>query len=557
MASSVPCGPCGHDSITKNAEKWCTDCSEGFCIVCEKAHRAMKMSKDHNFIQIGDYREIENVKVCLECQEHGSKLEMYCKLHEMPICLACFPAKHKSCSDAIIPLAEAAKNAKTSTSLADLEHTINNTIGNIRECVKDREAAKEKMETQKIGIKKLISITRQNINDRLDDLERKSLNDLSTTYSSCTSKYQKLTNKLNTFEKNIKRFKEETSQLKRFAPDLHVFLSTHQMNIEVHNELIAIQEAISSIDNYNIEIEIHQGITSLLKDVDYFAKIKVENSTISFPFKDAKTDQAQLPAQIRRSVQNTRLELRKKITIKQNGKSMYISGCTILSNGNLLIADIDGRNVLLEYNDDGKLIHEILVSARPYYLSLIDSDHIAVSYGDQCYIEIIDLNKTIVFNRMKLKNCCWGISYSEGKIYAVVRDEGIVVLDMEGTIVNTIKCDIGNVDNITTSKTRIYYIDIHQNTVYCCSSNGKEIWSVKDKSLVCSEGISVDPDQNVFVVDFRNNNLVMLQDGGKVSKTLLTEADGIQHPTRVFYNKEKSQLLVCNKQNSVFLFSVI
>ncbi|CAG2203472.1 unnamed protein product [Mytilus edulis] len=285
MASSVPCGPCGHDSIKKNAEKWCTDCSEGFCNVCEKAHRAMKMSRYHNFIQIGDYREIENVKVCLECKEHGSKLEMYCKLHEMPICLACFPAKHKSCSDAIIPLAEAAKNAKASTSLADLEHTINNTIGNIRECVKDREAATEKMETQEIRIKKLISITRQNINDRLDDLERKLLNDLSTTYSSCTSKYQKLTNKLNTIEKVIKRVKEETSQLKRFAPDLHVFLNTHQMNIEIHNEVKAIQEAISSIDNYNIEIEIHQGITSLLKDVDCFAQIKVTKVPSAFHFK--------------------------------------------------------------------------------------------------------------------------------------------------------------------------------------------------------------------------------------------------------------------------------
>ncbi|CAG2205936.1 unnamed protein product [Mytilus edulis] len=509
MASSVPCGPCGHDSIKKNAEKWCTDCNEGFCNVCEKAHRAMKMSRYHNFIQIGDYREIENVKVCLECKEHGSKLEMYCKLHEMPICLACFPAKHKSCSDAIIPLAEAAKNAKTSTSLADLEHTINNTIGNIRECVKDREAAKEKMETQEIRIKKLISITRQNINDRLDDLERKLLNDLSTTYSSCTSKYQ----------------------------------NTHQMNIEIHNEVKAIQEAISSIDNYNIEIEIHQGITSLLKDVDCFAKIKVDNRTISFPFKDAKIDQAQLPAQIRRSVHNTRLELRKKITIKQNGKTMYISGCTILSNGNLLIADSNGHNVLLEYNDDGTFIREIPISGRPYCLSLVDTDYIAVSYGVKGYIEIIDYNKIIVIKSIKLKNSCWGISYSDGKIYVVVRGEGIVVLDMEGTILCAIMCNIANVFNITTSKTRIYYTESNQNTVYCCSSNGEEIWSFKDKSLLFSEGIAVDPDQNVFVVGFKSNNLLMLQDDGKVSKTLLTEADGIQNPTRVFYNKEKSLLL--------------
>ncbi|VDI70627.1 Hypothetical predicted protein [Mytilus galloprovincialis] len=448
----------------------------------------------------------------------------------MPICLACFPAKHNSCSDAIIPLAEAAKNVKTSTSLADLERTINNTIENIQECVKERETATERMETQEIRIRKLISITRQNINRHLDDLERKLLNDLSTTYSSCKSKYLKLTNKLTTIEKVIKRFKEETSQLKRFAPDLHVFLSTHQMNKEVQDKVKAIQEAISSIDNYNIEIEIHQGITSQLKDVDCFAKIKVEKSTISFPFKDAKIDHAQLPVQIRRTVHNTRLELRKKITIQQRGSIMYISGCTFLANGNLLIADTNGQDVLLEYNDDGKFIREKPISATPYTIALKDTDRIAVSYV-RPYIEIIDINKTIVIKRLKLKHNCLGISYSDGKIYVVVGGKGIVVLDMEGTIVNTIKCDSTDVFNITTSKNRIYYTEINRKTVNCCSSTGEKICSFKDKSLLFPGGIAVDHDQNVFVVDKHSNNLLMLQDGGKVSKTLLLKpmVYSIQH----------------------------
>ncbi|CAG2205937.1 unnamed protein product [Mytilus edulis] len=462
--------------------------------------------------------------------------------------------KHKGCFDAIIPLAEAAKNAKHRLLLADLEHTINITIGNIQECVKERKAATERMEMQEIRIRKFISITRQNINKHLDDLERKLLNDLSATYSSCRSKYLKLTNKLNTIEKAIKRFKEETSDLKRFAPDLHVFLSTHQMNKEVHDDVKALQEAISSIDNYSIEIEIHQGITSLLEDVDCFAKIKVDKSTISFPFKDAKIDQAQLPAQNRRSVHNTRLQLRRRSRLKQKGTEMYISGCTILSNGNLLIADNKGKNALLEYDDDGKFIRDIPVSARPYNIALIDTDRIAVSYSVQRYIDIIDLNEIIVVKSMKFKNNCRDISYSDEKIY--VGGEGIEVLDMEGTIVNSMKCDNTDVFNITTSKSRIYYTKFMEKTVYCCSSTGEEIWSFKDKSLSFPGGIAVDPDQNVFVVDINSSNLLILQDGGKVSKTLLTKADGLLHPTRVIYNKEESLLLVCNSKNSVLLFSV-
>ncbi|XP_071162456.1 E3 ubiquitin-protein ligase TRIM39-like [Mytilus edulis] len=556
MASSIPCGPCNHDSVNKNAEKWCTDCNEGFCNGCEKAHKSMKMSRDHNLILIEDYRVIENMNIVSECQDHGSKLEMYCKIHEMAICITCFPAKHKDCSDAIIPLTEASRDAKTSTSFTDLEHTINDTLENIEICLQDREAAEERIEKQEMAIKKIISNTRENITKHLDNLERKLFNELSTTYSSCKSKYGTLKNQLNRLEKEIKRLKGQTTNLKRFAPDLHVFLSTQQMTKEVHEEVNVIKEAIRSVRNYDIEIEIHQGITSLLKDVDCFARIKVDESTISCPFKETKIDQAQIQVQTRKSVHDTRLQLKKKFTIKQTGNKMYISGCIILANGNFLIADYEGLNKLLEYNEDGNFIRDIQLSAKPYNLTTIETDQIAVSYSTLSYIEVIDIKQMIVLKKVKFKNSCLGISYSEGKIFVVVNNEGIVVLDIEGTMLNTVKCTPG-VYNITTCKTRIYYTQLKPSTIYCCSRTGEEIWNFNDNSFGFS-GISTDRDQNVFVVGNKINNLMVLQDDGKESKILLSRSEGLEKPSRLCYNKEKNTLLVCNSINgNVFLYSVI
>ncbi|XP_052106160.1 uncharacterized protein LOC127738810 [Mytilus californianus] len=556
MASFVPCGPCGHERLEKSAEKWCTDCNEGFCNICEKAHKSMKISRYHNLITIDEYRKIENVNVRFECEEHGSKLEMYCKLHEMAICMACFPAKHKGCFDAIIPLAEAAKNAKTSTALVDLEHTINNTLQNIQGFDKDREAAAERIETQIIVIKKMIFDTRENINKHLDDLERKLLNELTTTSTSYRSQYSKLQNQLSNIEKKIKPLQEQTTQLKRFASDLHLFLSTHQVNKGVHDGVKSLKEAFLSFKNYNIDIEIHQGINSLLKDVNHFARIKVDESTISCPFKEANIDQAQMQVQPRRSVHDTKLQLRRKFTIKQTGNEMYIAGCTILANGNLLIADHNGQNVLMEYNEDGNFIRDIPVSARPWDLTVIDTDHIAVSYRALCYIEVIDIRKKIV-KTVKFKNYCGGISYNDGKIYVVVKNEGIVVLDMDGTKINTIKCST-DVYDITTSQSRIYFTQMKQHTVNCCTGTGEEIWNFEDILLNSPGGIAVDKNQNLFVVGKHSNNLLMVQDDGKLSKTLRTEADGFNQPRCVCYNKEKNILLVCNSRyGSAFLFSVI
>ncbi|CAG2187128.1 unnamed protein product [Mytilus edulis] len=150
------------------------------------------------------------------------------------------------------------------------------------------------------------------------------------------------------WKKEIKRLQEQTSQLKRFAPNIHIFLSTHQMNKEIHVEVKSITKALSSVRDYDIEIEIHQGITSLQKDVGYFASVKVDEGTINGQYKDSKIDQAQIKVPTRRSVQNTKLQLRKNITIKQRGREMHILGCGILANGNLLFAGNAGTDVLME-----------------------------------------------------------------------------------------------------------------------------------------------------------------------------------------------------------------
>ncbi|VDI30298.1 Hypothetical predicted protein [Mytilus galloprovincialis] len=542
MASFIPCEPCFHEGNTQNAEKWCTDCNEGFCNVCEKAHKSLRITRDHNLILIEDYRKIENVNVCVQCEEHGSNLEMYCKRHEKAICIACLPTKHTYCADSIIPLAEAAKNAKTSTALADLEHTINETLVNIRTCLNEREAAIERVEKQEKIIKKRIFDTRETINKHLDDLERKLLNELTTTHTSCKSKYGTIQNQLNEMEKEIKRLQEQTSQLKRFASDIQVFLSTHQMNKEIHDEVKSITKALASVKNENIEIEIHQDITSLLKDVDYFARVKVDKSTIKCPFKDAKISLAQIQVPTRqqlltaRSVHNTNLKLRTKFTIDQKGKKMEITGCAILANGNLLFADNTGKDVLMEYNVDGLFIRDIPVSAKPSDLTVITTEQIAVSYNDLNYIDIIDLKKIKVLKTVKFLCHCRGISYNDGKIYVVVYGVGIVVLNMEGTILKTIKCDL-HVYNITTIEDRVYYTVPFSSSVKCCTTTGNNIWKFKGKLLTAPGGIATDSAQNVFVVGIRSSNLMILQDDGTVSKTLLSKADGLNKPARLYYEK--------------------
>ncbi|CAG2258126.1 unnamed protein product [Mytilus edulis] len=144
MASklNILCGSCGYEDISKNAKKWCTICEEGFCEDCERYHKSMKLSRDHKMISIEDYRQIENISVNLNCEIHGKKLDLYCKKHDIAVCVVCIPLEHKSCSSSdVISIDEAANNAKQSSALLDLEGTISATIDNVKHCISDREMA--------------------------------------------------------------------------------------------------------------------------------------------------------------------------------------------------------------------------------------------------------------------------------------------------------------------------------------------------------------------------------------------------------------------------------
>ncbi|CAC5380332.1 unnamed protein product [Mytilus coruscus] len=230
----------------------------------------MKVTSGHKLISSDDYRKIENVPVNLKCDTHGKKFDLYCKTHDVAICVAYYPSLHRDCSDVIISLDEAAESAKKSTALDDLEDSIKVALENIKHFINNRNVAMKNFEIEEQSVRKSISEMRANINKHLDKLEKKMLDELSDRYGNCKSKYGKVQKHLNETETEIKLLQEQTSQLKRVGSDLQVFLGTCQINKLIHNEVQSIKSMTSTLQDYKIGIEIHQGIISLLENVDNF-----------------------------------------------------------------------------------------------------------------------------------------------------------------------------------------------------------------------------------------------------------------------------------------------
>ncbi|CAC5408364.1 unnamed protein product [Mytilus coruscus] len=235
---------------------------------------------------------------------------------------------------------------------------------------------------------------------------------------------------------------------------------------------------------------------------------------------------------------------------------LNVSGCVILPNGNLLMANITEENHLIEYSDAGEHIRDIPVSGPPYDIDVIDLNLIVVTYGDEFFVEIMHTNTFNVEKKISLRKSCLGVSHADGKLY-VVQGNSVQVLDVSGRQMKTMKTASLRVTRIDASRDKIVYSDWKNSKVHCCHLNGEELWQFENDNINFPTDITADNYNNIFVVSYRSNNLTIIQHDGKNSKILLTESDGLLLPKTVYYDKVKSTLVICNNGGKVLLYKVV
>ncbi|VDI36578.1 Hypothetical predicted protein [Mytilus galloprovincialis] len=545
MSDVINCDPCAYEDNITYAQKWCTTCEEGYCADCEKVHRSLKMSRNHNLITMSDYRKNKNVSVSQTCEEHNKRYDLYCSLHDIALCIDCVD-QHKTCSK-LLSLDKAVENSKQSTALADLEDKINGALHNVIKFLKEEKLNEEQFETHENLIKKNIKETRNNLNTHLDFLENQMI--INLTEQTTASKATHCSNLDQWF---LVDQKQKIETMKKMASDARVFLGTREINKMVSAEIKFIKTKMTDAKHFGITMTIDPTITSLLDCTNLFGTISVIERKSELQFKDPKLDQAQShisdPAKGSKSVIG--LQLKHKFKLKKERRSSILS-CLILPNGHMLIVNTHGKGCIMEFNDQGQYLRNIPCSDNPFYITRIDSDSFAATHISSRNISIINLYSPDVI-KIPVEHDCRGISYQDGKLYVVLTGgKGIVVLDLSGKVLNRIKYDTGNTWVIETTKNRIYTNGL--DVIECFSLTGKGIWWHYENNMKGPAGIAVYNENEVFVACKNSYNLLTIKQFGQKgkSKCFLSLRDGLEMPRAIYYDRDRKELLVCNEYDGI------
>lgn len=264
--------------------------------------------------------------------------------------------------------------------------------------------------------------------------------------------------------------------------------------------------------------------------------------------------------------------MRKQLNIKRDDQSQNIYSCIKIGN-TLLFTDYINKRLII-CNADGTDIHYIRLSYSPYAITKVDSNTVAVSC-QSIIIFIINISTGSVTNEINTSRDCFGISYNDINLYVVIDRRLMYVMDLLCEEKRTLHLPSKHIVDITVDKTcdekrtiplpseHIVDITVDKNrmviierqSIYCCSLDGTQIWKTKKDNLKDLHSVTTDDEQNVYVTNCRENNVLVISNDGEHYRELFTELDELKEPWGIYFDKKDKILLVCNDRDA-FLFEV-
>ena len=258
------------------------------------------------------------------------------------------------------------------------------------------------------------------------------------------------------------------------------------------------------------------------------------------------------------------------IRLPDDRETPCLTGCTFLSNGNILLCDYENKKMKLL--DSGMSVKKSL--KLPYcplnVAALGENEAIITSDNLQNYdLQYINTHPDLKLGKkITLPDKCCGLQVVNDEIYTCChKDSGhdeIWKLDRTGNIISKIaltQASSGRSDYLglclTGSNPRVYLTDWDNHIVTCFQlDDGKMVCQYEDNELVTPNGIYVDSVGNSLVCGTNSNNVVVITADGRKHGELLANKD-ISYLRCVDYRPRDNTLIVgCSDNSNLFVYKL-
>ncbi|CAC5385036.1 unnamed protein product [Mytilus coruscus] len=560
MATAQPsCDICLNLHVTKSSSIWCSECEEAICQDCEQRHRIQKATKNHKTIPIEDYQElplyITNIK--LECEDHNQKLDFYCSFHNEPCCTRCVSVKHKDCRE-LTPLPEIVEGVKSSTAFCDLEDRVRDLSQVIDQMIKEKLDNKYNLEVQRKTIIAEVELVRKAINKHLDTIQAELLNTLREDEGRQEDNIVCLVGKLGQLKQNVDEIVTALEKAKLHASNFQTFLGVDNWTREIVNleRKIKSVQSDTGMSNVHLQIKMHPLLDMIEKDISKFGKLEVSFSppTKLVLRKNKQSQQLYTPLPLPTS--EIKLSKHRSFHISKEKSGCMITGCDMFEDGRIVVAYCSNvKKRLVVMNCEGSFVNKIKLEDRPFDVTVIDPNTVAVTLFAIKNICTVDVNSSKILWTISVNENCYGICFVDGKLVVSLANQVFQFVDLSGNVLSNVP-KMDNASYCSVMKDNIYYAAQDNDVVYCCDMNGRVQWKFGCAKSYFPNGIANDASGNVFVTCREANKVIVIESSGTKSRELLTSDAGLKQPIAINYNRKSNILLICNIHGQCFIYKI-
>ncbi|XP_052683887.1 uncharacterized protein LOC128164175 [Crassostrea angulata] len=530
------CKPCLNDTKKEPAATLCRSCMEFLCEGCTSYHKKLTITKDHEVVPLDEI----NKSLYLEteedyCNKHDLRyLDLFCFDHDTPCCSVCSVTEHKTCKMDTIEKAfeQIEKEDESQQMLSEIDH-VENHLKRLKEIQNEKE---RKIEDKADEIKEKTTKIRQEINETLDRLEHKLLEDLAQNMKST--------------RKAIDGNKETFSDFLDLSNHCKEFLTNHSKRscnpgyvggfYKIKKQLKRLKRAKLFLKDADITATF---FNVFLKKSGRFASLSFEETSLFYP------DIKNIPKECAQSLETVR-------QISWNEANIH--DILSLENDAKIFVCLDNNFVQVGDNTFEGSQAFIHLRYTIFRAVMLGKNMYAVTDKEKCYSFEMDQNyHPKSFTKFITTKRCFGISSFQDSLLIGSVD---VILQMDtnrkqkksipaqGCVVDIVSLTSGNLIYIS-KKINSRPMEDTQ-TVRAIDDNGHELWKYEHPELKYPRCLTTDLADRIYIIGYSSNNIHVLSNEGYALKIF----EQIPDPSRIIYMRENKDFLVVSRDNTIKLF---
>lgn len=550
LMSTMNCSACSKSNEKTVAQKFCVDCQEYFCKRCIDMHGNFSVLSKHVMIDmrqlVSEGRKKDFIQRVVQvpterCSQHPAKvIDMYCEIHDIVGCSACFQPHYKSC-EKIHYIPDIVNDTVVLESLQKTKEEMQSAKEKIEKLMEACYSASVDLKKMKDTCLEIIKEFRGELNEILDELEVE-------TVKAIEQRYNELDTKLNA---DVQVINDRLDNMRRRLDELEIKDSNKSTLFVCQNMC---QQIVDSTNDLLKSI----GKPSLKARIFFKGDYSLKSRLLRLPLLGVIRDQKTAFGTVSGVTEHD-------IAVDDDKEQCNIWGTCITGDGHILIADNANNKIKMLDKKTYKVVATCPLLASPRSLCTVSDTEVATTLSNKGIRFVTTSSDHLVRGTfLQLDHNCFGLTVAHGSMYISDGSQSVYMYNTEGTLLSTITLDEAGENIFSESRditvsddlSKIHVADSRKGLI-TLNRDGNVLWKYSGSELKGAYGVCTDGEGCILVTGILSHNVLQISPSGEKMAEIIKASEGIQNPISVCFDKNTSKVIVTKNGKYVYAFEFV